>query len=515
MRFLFGEHNLDTDRRELRRNGAPVAVEPQVFDLLVLLLRNRDRVVSKDELVASIWGGRIVSEATVDSRISAARRAVADRGETQRLIRTFARKGIRFTAKVREEATAAETLPLPLPDRPSIAVLPFANLSSDPHQDNFIDGMVEDLITSLSRLRWLFVIARNSTFIYKGQTVDVRRIAEDLGVRYILEGSVRRVDDQVRVTAQLIDAENGHHIWGDRYDRVVNDIFGMQDEIPDTISAVLEPEIGHAARERARRRPPEHLGAWELYQRGWWHLLHRNREAIAEARVILREAIVLDPSFSTARAALAISEFFLITHGITKDADATREELLREATVAVSLDARDPLAHNAMGIACMEAGEYERAIAAHLVAMELNPNSAFGQWSLGYALNRADRFAEALERFDLALRLSPRDPAAWSYLTLRASALYHLGEYVAAAAAAQRARYAPMVDVAWPLVHLAASLGRLGRRDEAALAIEDLRRSRPGLTIAQFQAWPHNRHRSDSSRENVVNGLRAAGLPEA
>ena len=517
MRFLFGDLRLDTERRELHRGGVPVSVEPQVFDLLLHLLRHRDRVVSKDDLLATVWHGRVVSDATIDSRIKAARHALGDTGEAQRLIRTIPRKGVRFIGDVHEESPAAppsRAAPLVVPDRPSIAVLPFSNMSDDPAQDHFTDGMVEDLITNLSRLHWLFVIARNSTFTYKGRAVDVRHVAADLGVRYVVEGSVRRVGDRVRVTAQLIEAESGRHVWADRYDRAVADIFAVQDAITDTISGVLEPEISHAERERARRRPPEHLGAWELYQRGWWHLLRRNRDNLAEARALLREAIALDANFSTARAALAISAFWLITHGITEDATATRAELLREATSAVELDPRDPLAYSALGIAHMEHGAFDHAIAAHQTAVGLNPNSALGQWSFGYALNRAGRFAEALQRFDLALRLSPRDPAAWSYHTLRAAALYNVGDYAAAAEAAREATRAQVVDLVWPLVHLTASLGRLGRRQEAASALAELQRIRPGLTISAFRDWPHNRSRTASSLEPVIDGLRTAGLPE-
>jgi len=517
VRFLFGEHSLDTGLRELRRGVDPVALEPQVFDLLVHLLLNHDRVVSKDELLSAVWNGRLVSDATIDSRIKAARRAVGDSGEAQRIIRTVPRKGVRFVVPVQAHTAAApvRTPPSPaLPDRPSIAVLPFANMSDDPGQDHFADGMVDDLITALSRLHWLFVIARNSSFAYTGRAIDVRQIAEELGVRYIVEGSVRRAGEHVRVTAQLIDAESGRHVWADRYDQAVTDIFAVQDAITDTISVVLDPEISHAERERARRRPPENLGAWELYQRGWWHLLRRNRENLAEARALLREAIALDPNFSSAHAALAISAFWLITHGLTTDAEVTRAELLGEATRAVELDPRDPLAQSALGVACMEHGEHGKAIAAHCIATTLNPNSALGQWCYGYALSRAERYAEAVERFDAAMRLSPRDPAMWSYLTLRASALYQLGDYQAAATAARDATRAPVVDLIWPLVHLAASLGRLGQCEEAARAIESLHAIRPGLTIGQFLAWPHSRSRPAAASERVAGGLRAAGLPE-
>jgi TolB-like protein len=228
--FLFAGHTLDTDRRELRRGPEPIAVEPQVFDLLIYLVENRDRVVSKDDLIASVWGGRIVSNSTLTSRVNAARKAVGDSGEDQRLIRTIARRGLRFVGGVRiqsndEPVTETNEIhepahpALPLPDRPAIAVLPFTNMSGDPEQEYFSDGISEDIITALSKLRWFFVIARNSSFIYKGKTVHMKQIAEELGVGYVLEGSVRKAGDRVRITAQLNDVATGSHIWAEHYDR--------------------------------------------------------------------------------------------------------------------------------------------------------------------------------------------------------------------------------------------------------------------------------------------------------
>jgi TolB-like protein/tetratricopeptide (TPR) repeat protein len=523
--FAFGDHELDIERRELRRGGAPVAIEPQVFDLLVHLIRNRERVVTKDDLIETIWGGRIVSESAVTTRLNSARKAIGDNGQAQRLIRTVPRRGVRFVGAVTETAAPAafaectvpplEAAPLVLPDKPSIAVLPFANLSGDPEQGFLADGMVEDLVTCLSRLRWLFVISRSSTSAYKGRTVDTREVARDLGVRYLLQGSVRQAGDRLRVTAQLIEAENGRQVWAERYDRGIKDIFALQDEITDTIAATLEPEISAAERDRARRKPPGSLGAWELYQRGMWHMLRRNREDFTAARTLFRDAIRLDPAFATAHAAYAISAFWQITHGFAIDAAAMRAELLTSASLAIECDERDFLAHSATGLAFMETIQHTKALAEHEIATALNPNSAFAQWCFGYALNRADRPREALERFDLALRLSPRDPAAWSFQTLRASALYLLGRYDEAIAAARDATRTQLADVVWPLVHLAASLGRIGRSDEALAAIAELRRRRPGLTIAEFRAWPHNESRSAEALDAITNGLRAAGLPEA
>src|SRR6202167_2686944 len=242
---------LDTDRRELRRGSEPVAVEPQVFDLLIYLVENREHVVSKDDLIAGVWGGRIVSDSTLTSRINAARKAIGDSGEDQKLIRTIARRGLRFVGAVRtqssggEPAHAAGPRPdeiheqsrpaLPPSDRPAIAVLPFINMSGDPEQEYFSDGISEDIITALSKLRGFFVIARNSSFIYKGKAVHMKQVAEELGVGYVVEGSVRRGGDRVRITAQLNDAGTGSHLWAERYDRGLADVFAVQDEITEAI----------------------------------------------------------------------------------------------------------------------------------------------------------------------------------------------------------------------------------------------------------------------------------------
>ena len=268
MTLSFGDYEIDVERRELRRAKTPVHVEPQVFDLLVYLVQNRDRVVSKDDLIASVWGGRIVSDSTLTSRINAARNAVGDSGEDQKLIRTIARKGLRFVGAVRTQPTDAEpadaTGPppdevhersrpaLPLPDRPAIAVLPFINMSGDPEQEYFSDGISEDIITALSKLRWFFVIARNSSFIYKGKAVHMKQVAEELGVGYVVEGSVRKGGDRVRITAQLNDVATGSHIWAERYDRGLADVFAVQDEITEAIVAAIEPQLYAAENFRAQ-----------------------------------------------------------------------------------------------------------------------------------------------------------------------------------------------------------------------------------------------------------------------
>jgi len=523
--YFFEGFALDGERRELRRGSALVAVEPQVFDLLEYLIRNRERVVSKDDLIAAVWGGRIVSDVTLDSRVNAARRAIQDSGKEQRLIKTLPRKGIRFVGTVREEQRPIEASvaglvaeqPSPvfaLPDRPSIAVLPFTNMSGDPEQEYLADGIVEDLITALSHFRWLFVIARNSTFTYKGQAVDVARVGRELGVRYILEGSVRRVSDRVRITVQLIEAGRATHIWAQRFDRPVEDIFALQDEITDAIAGALDPEISASERDRARRKQPEHLGAWELYQRGMWHVLQHNREHFIEAQAFFRRASQLDPNFAAPHAGLAIVDFHQFARMWTNDPTAIEKEILREASLAVELDPNDSLGHVALGLAFTQHHQLSHATAEHEVALSLNPSSALARWGFGTVLVRTDRFEEALEQCDAALRLSPRDPRTWRFFHLRASALYQLRRYEEAARWAREATRHPTADTLWPYIYLAAASAQLNRTSEAADAIAQLRRTRPNATVASLLLWPNMRIRSQRTLEHILEGLRKAGLPE-
>lgn len=263
--FFFGDYAFDTDRRELRHYENLVPLTPQVFDLLDHLLRNRERVVTKDELVASIWHGRAVTDSALTTRINAVRAAVGDTGKSQHVIKTLPRKGFRFVADVREgepttpradDAPASASPALALPDKPSIAVLPLMNLPHDPTQENISDGITEDIITELSRFSELFVIARNSSFQYKGKTIDVRQIGRELGVRYVLEGSFRRHDGRVRIAAQLVDALTGAHRWADRYDRELADVFALQDELARAIATTLVAHVNKAEAERTLLKPP-------------------------------------------------------------------------------------------------------------------------------------------------------------------------------------------------------------------------------------------------------------------
>jgi TolB-like protein len=337
VKIVFGEHVLDPDRRELTRGSEAIAVGPQVFDVLVHLVRNRERVVTKDDLIDVIWGGRIVSESTLTSHINAVRKAIGDSGEEQRLVRTIARKGYRFVGEVRQSDAFERADPakrheplaqaLALSDRPSIAALPFLNLSGDPTQDYFVDGLVEDIIVALSRMRWLFVIARNSSFTYKGRVVDPRQVGRELGVRYVLEGSVRKAANRVRITGQLIDASTGTNLWSERFEGKIDNIFELQDEMTANVVGAIAPQLQRVEIERAKQKPTESLGAYDYYLRGMANLHFGTREAVDEALRLFYKAIELDPEYAAAYGAAAWCHLWRKINGWISDRarSSTRE----------------------------------------------------------------------------------------------------------------------------------------------------------------------------------------------
>ncbi|MGA8920773.1 MAG: winged helix-turn-helix domain-containing protein, partial [Pseudolabrys sp.] len=400
MQFLFGDHTLDDDRRELLRGSEPIAVEPQVFDLLIYLVQNRDRVVSKDDLIASIWGGRAVSDSTLTSRINAARKAVGDSGVKQKLIRTIARKGLRFVgdvhirplglepqAEIHEPSRAA----LPLPDRPAIAVLPFLNMSGDPEHEYFSDGISEDIITALSKLRWFFVIARNSSFTYKGKAVHMKQIAEELGVGYVVEGSVRKSGDRVRITAQLNDVATGSHIWAERYDRDIADVFAVQDEITEAIVAAIEPQLYAAENFHAQRKAPDSMDAWDLVMRALSHYWRVTRQDNVVAQALLEKATVIDPNYGQALGVLAASQTFSAHMGWA-DMAAVVPTAERAAHAAIRADGEDPWAHYALGNVYLFTRRFDDSLAEFELALQLNPNFSLAQGYYGLALAYCGRW---------------------------------------------------------------------------------------------------------------------------
>ena len=521
MILSFGECEIDIERRELRRARAPVHVEPQVFDLIEYLVHNRERVVSKDDLIASVWGGRIVSDSTLTSRINAARKAVGDSGGDQKLIRTIARKGLRFVGDVRQEVGEAAdgapphaepahaSRPAPsLPERPAIAVLPFINMSGDPEQDYFSDGISEDIITALSKLRWFFVIARNSSFTYKGRAVHLREIGEELGVGYVLEGSVRKSGERVRITAQLNDVATGSHLWAERYDRDLADVFAVQDEITEAIVAAIEPQLYAAESFRARRKPPDSLDAWDLVMRALSHYWRVTRQDNVVAQALLEKAIAIDPHYGQALGVLATSYTFGAHMGWA-DIAATLPLARRAALAAVAADSEDPWAHNALASVCLFERRFEEALGEFEAALRLNPNFSLAQGYYGLALSYCGRVEEALEAAKRALRLSPRDPFAAIFYGIAAYAKF-VGRNYAEAMRLSRAALRQRGDFVGAHRVLTAAASMAGEIAVARDALQELRRAQPNISLAWIASeMPIG---SDAERAHYVEAFRRAGL---
>jgi len=630
--YSFEDFSLDTARRELRRSGTPIALQPQVFDLLEYLIRNRERVVGKDDLLAAVWKGRIVSEWNLSTRINAARSAIGDSGEEQRLIRTAHGKGFRFVGAVREEeetvrklaaifaadvegysrlmgqdevgtlrrltacrailderiaayrgrifgsagdsviadfASAVDAvqcavavqealakdsatrladeqmrfrigvhvgdvlvqgenlfgdgvniaarlealaepggicisgtvrdqvgnkLPLaftdlgeqqvkniaqpirayhvrgesstpavmaspPLPDKPSIAVLPFQNLSGDPEQEYFADGMVEEITTALSKVRWFLVIARNSTFAYKGRAVDVRQVARELGVRYVLEGSVRKAGNRVRISGQLIDAATGNHVWAERYDRELANIFAVHDEITERVVAAIEPQLYAAEHFRSQRKPPESLDAWECVIRALSSVGQGTRVGDMEAEGLCRRAIAIAPGYGQAHSLLAWA-LMRRPARLGGDIGSVLPEAMAESRAALGLDERDPWAHLSHGLVLWRTRRHNEAERAFRRALELNPNFALAHACLGLPLAVRGELKEAIRTAEHALLLSPNDRIIGARASEAVAHAYFGAEHYADCVARARTAIdsAPELQIAHRLLIAAAAM---------------------------------------------------------
>jgi TolB-like protein len=507
MLFSFGDLVLDTERRELRRGAELVALEPQVFDLLVYLVRNRDRVVSKGDLIDGVWGGRIVSDSALTTRLNAARKAVNDSGAAQRIIRTLKRKGVRFVAEVTQDAileASAAGPSLVLPDKPSIAVLPFANLSSDPEQEYFADAMVEEIITALSRIRWLFVIARNSSFTYKGHVIDITRVGRDLGVRYILEGSVRKVGGRVRITAQLIDATNGAHLWADRFDGSLEDLFELQDNVAASVAGVIEPALQAAEAARSAARPTTDLGAYDCYLRALVVFHPMTKEAVREALGLLEQAVAIDRNYGPALAFAAVCHMQFINYSWAEDPAIARRKAVDLARRALQAPGDDPgvIASAAMVLAVFgqDIGTM-MALTDH--ALALNPSSARGWYYSGFLRLMAGKPERAIELAEVSLRLSPRARIGAVH-TLIGAAHFLIRRFDEAVANLLLAlEETPNFPV--PYRYLAACYAHMGRLGEARDVVRRLRAITPAVIPPRIMYLRQAEH-----RELYLSGLRLA-----
>jgi TolB-like protein/DNA-binding winged helix-turn-helix (wHTH) protein len=563
MPLVFGDCALDIGRRELSRASQIVATTPQVFDLLVYLAENRERVVTRDDLLDGVWGGRIVSESTLASHINAVRKAVGDNGQLQRVIRTVPRKGFRFVADVRKvdlaepgvmpagdnagDSTAEPAMAIgaspystgtvihpthagfkldeaagaapatsaagpSLPNRPSIAVLPFVNLSGHSDQDYLADGVVEDIIAALSRNRWLFVVSRNSSFTYRAQAVDVKQVGRELGVRYVLEGSFRRSGNRVRITGQLVDATTSTHHWAGRFEGVLDDIFALYDQITESVVGSLAPQLEQVEIERATHKPTASLDAYDYYLRGMAKLHRGTRESISQALPLFQKAADFDPDFSSAYAMAAWCHCWRKVNDWMIDRSRETADGARLARRAIELGRGDAVALTRGGHSLAHlAGDIGGGIALIDRALVLNPNLA-SAWFLGAFLRVWHGETEdAIEFFTRAMRLSPLDPEMYRMQAGIAAAHLFAGRFHEALSWAEKAER-DLPDFMLAVALIAAGQALLGQMDEARGTMSRLRRISPHLRVSNLVDWLPI-HRSEDLAV-LAGGLARAGLPE-
>jgi TolB-like protein len=511
--YRFEDYALDTGRRELRRGLALVAVEPQVFDLLVFLLSKRDRVVSKEDLLASVWGGRIVSESTLDSRINAARRAIGDSGRDQRLIRTIIGKGVRFIGTVEEqppESAPATAAPTP---RLSIVVLPFGNLSNDPEQDYFADGVVEEITTAIARVPSLFVIARNSAFTYKGRAVDVKQVARELGVHYVLEGSIRKAADRVRITGQLIEAETASHLWVDRFEGTLDNIFELQDRVASGVAGAIEPKLRLAEIERVTRKPTGSLDAYDLFLRGLAEFHKYTPHALSQAVSLLCQGLTLDPDYALPAALISECQLLRQAQGWGTVSANDISEALGWAHHAIERGRDDPEALAwAAGALLFFAGEHTIVAGALDRALAINPNAAFAWAMNGWLYAVLAQPKRAIPALRQAIRLSPLDPLTWIFAAGLAMAHLTMRQFEEAIAWADRSlHYQPRYISALRIKLVATA--HFGGRDASQKLLTQLLALLPGLTIGQTRALL-GQAMCPELWDLYEQGLRIAGLPD-
>jgi adenylate cyclase len=522
--FRFGEYTLDVVRGCLRTADREIELRPKSFEVLRCLVENAGRLVTKDELIKTVWPNVVVTDDSLMQCVSDVRHAIAD--DDQTIIKTVPRRGYRFAAPVlRPRMSVAEgseqtssngdgrSDPV-LPDRPSVAVLPFANLNGDPQQDYFSDGITEDITTELSRFSELMVIACNSAFQYKGKAVDIRQVGRELGARYVLEGSVRRSGDRVRITAQLIDAMTGSHRWGERYDRELHDVFSVQDEVARTIVAILAAHVNRAEIERALLKPPAAWQAYEYYLRGaeaaFLHFNRRTKASLYDARRLLEQSLAIDADYARAYAMLSR------THGSAYfdpiDGDyanpAALDRALELAETAVHLDSRLPEAHAQLGYVLLWKRQHDAAIAEFERAFALNPNFMDNRYA--DVLTCAGEPARAIEMIEANMRLDPF-PRPRTSLFPMAHANYMLKRYGEAVRLARECT-SRLPNVEAPHLVLGSAYAQLGQLEEAGEETAEVLRINPGFTIERFRPLAVFKNPKDA--EHFIDGLRKAGLPE-
>ena len=519
LRYLFENYALDADRRELHRGTDVIAIAPKVFDLLNYLIDNRERVVSKDDLIRAIWQGRVVSDVALTTRLNAVRKAIGDSGDEQRLIKTFPRKGFRFVGTVRETAGPASASgsskpSLAVHDRPSLVVLPFTNLSPNPEQEYFVDGVTESLTTDLSRLAGIFVIGRNTAFSYKGKHVDLKQIGRDLGMRYVLEGSVQRGGNRLRINVQLIEAETDNHLWAERFDKPIADLFDMQDEIGARLANQLGTELVTAEARRAARTP--HPDSMDLYFRGMANV-HRGSDPanLAQARKFFEQALCLDAGNVEAMVGMA---FVDAMRGSSMQSGDRAARLMAAETSLTKVLASMPdhaLAHCLLGVVRIFTKRAAQGIAECERALQLDRNLASAHAWIGLGKCYLGRAEETEAHVMEAFRLSPRDNRAFTWMNNAGVTQSYLAADEVAAAWFKRSIETNRNVAAFVHFYLAAALAHLERIEEARASVAAGLALDPDFTLSHFHASsPTDNPICLTQRARIAEGMRKAGLPE-
>jgi TolB-like protein len=511
--YEFGSFRLDTDAEMLFSGGRPIVLGQRAVALLRLLLERAGEPVSKDALFEAAWPGLAIEDSNLTVQIAALRRAFDEAGGNANWIETMPRRGYRYVGPPVATGGAAPvpppTSPLVLPDKPSVAVLPFTNLSGDPEQEYFADGMVEDIIAGLSRIKWLFVIARHSSFAYKGSAADVKRVGRELGVRYLVEGSIRKDGHRVRISAQMIEAENGSILWTERFERPLDDVFALQDEIALNVVSAIEPSLRRAEVERVKRKRPDNLDAYDLVLQAQSDVDSGMPAQVTNALVLLERALALDPTYALADANAAMCHHCLFLRSGLHEED--RLASVRHAQAAIAHGRDDPRALTLAGFSIgMDGHDRAAAFIALEAALAISPSSAL-TYILGSVILAWGGEAErAIDWSERGMRLSPLD--SWAFAAFDAQAMGHfrLGRYDRAAHAAYKSVHAnPAHSITY--VQLAAALAKLGRLEEARAAAAKVLELHPtfrfGRQFAGVDCAP-------ALAASMSEALRAAGLPE-
>lgn len=513
--FCFGNFELEPDLFELRKNGKTVLLEPQALELLLLLVQNAGKLVTKDEIFNKIWDNRIVSDSALSSQVKAARKAVGDSGTAQSVIATVHGRGFKFVAQlVEKDAMNDEARPpapvLAMMTRPSVAVLPFGNMNRNPDEDYLADGITEDITIALARNRWLTVIARNPAFAFRDSPESLRKIGEKLHAQYLVTGTVRKAGSRFRIGVEMVDAVSELSIWSERFDRDGMEIFDLQDDISEMVAARIESELGLAEQEKAKRVPRQNQGAWEIYQLGVSEFYKFTSEANLRSQELLRRALEIDPDFAAANSRLA---YAIILSMIYFDAKADQTEMdtaLNLARRGIELDDQDANGHFTIGRVHLARKEYGLAIEALEHALELNPCLAVAYCGLGDSFAYEGRLDEAIKQFEVAIRLSPHDPFRWAFYSYRSLAHLFQGDYEAAVAWARRSQRIPNAQY-WAHAHLTAALGFLGDEQEIDAARRNLFQVKPEFTI-KFARQQLFYLKLPGQMNTYLEGLRLAGV---